>query len=163
SRSLNPHRHMAVKEAVFPFARFPGVDTILGPEMKSTGETMGIDSDFAHAFAKAQIAAGNGLPTEGTVFLSVKASDKKTALQIARKLLAMGFKVIATQGTAAYLTKQGLEVGTVNKVREGRPHIVDMMKDGGIALVFNTTEGKQSVSDSFDIRRTALQGRIPYC
>ena len=158
---LSP-KHIAVKEAVFPFARFPGVDVILGPEMKSTGEAMGIDGDFAHAFAKAQLAAGSSIPTKGTAFVSVKEADKASITPAVKTLLELGFKVVATRGTALYMKEKGLDVAIVNKVREGRPHIVDMMKDGGIQLVINTTEGASSISDSFSIRRTALLGKIPY-
>ena len=155
-------KHVAVKEAVFPFARFAGVDVILGPEMKSTGEAMGIDSDFPRAFAKSQLSAGSTIPKNGTVFVSVKESDKALITPAIRELVSLGFSIIATRGTAKYLNEQGLEVSVVNKVREGRPHIVDMLKDGKIALVINTTEGGQSVTDSFSIRRTALLGKIPY-
>jgi carbamoyl-phosphate synthase large subunit len=155
-------KHVAVKEVVFPFARFPGVDTILGPEMKSTGETMGLDRDFARAFAKGFVGAGSSLPKTGTVFLSVKDGDKNNAIALAKDLLAMGFKVLCTRGTGEYLQQQNLAVGLVNKVREGRPHIVDLMKDGQIAMVFNTTEGSQAIADSASIRRTALFGKIPY-
>ncbi len=161
SRQLNT-KHIAVKESVFPFARFPGVDVILGPEMKSTGESMGLDTDFAHAFAKAQLGAGSVLPKSGNVFVSVKESDKQAVVPIVRKLLDMKFGVVSTRGTAAFLAQHGLNVQTVNKVREGRPHIVDMMKDGNIALVLNTTEGQKAIEDSFSIRRTALLGKIPY-
>ena len=155
-------RHIAVKEVVFPFARFPGVDVILGPEMKSTGETMGIDGDFARAFAKGFIGTGLKLPTSGTVFLSVKEQDKAQATQLAKELIALGFDVTCTRGTGVYLQQQGMNVSIVNKVREGRPHIVDLMKDGKIALVFNTTEGARSIADSASIRKTALYGKIPY-
>ncbi len=155
-------KHVCVKEAVFPFARFPGVDVILGPEMKSTGEAMGIDSDFPRAFAKSQLSAGSTIPLSGTVFISVKESDKPVIAGAVKELLDMGFTVIATRGTASFLQQKGLDVGTVNKVREGRPHIVDMLKDNRIALVINTTEGNQSIEDSFTIRRTALLGKIPY-
>ena len=154
--------YMAVKEAVFPFARFPGVDPVLSPEMKSTGEVMGIDRTFAMAFAKAQLGAGNRLPTSGTVFVSVKDSDKPVILPAMRKLAALGFSIIATGGTARYLAEQGVAVERVNKVAEGRPHIVDRIKDGAIALVFNTTEGWQSLKDSQSIRGSALTGRLPY-
>ncbi len=154
--------HVAVKEAVFPFARFPGVDVILGPEMKSTGESMGLDHDFPMAFAKAQLAAGTKLPTTGKVFVSVKDSDKPLAIEISRELVAMGFEVIATRGTAALLEQHGVAATSVFKVREGRPHIVDKMKDGQIVLVINTTEGAAAISDSFSIRRTALQNKITY-
>ncbi len=154
--------HVAVKEAVFPFARFPGSDTILGPEMKSTGEVMGIDADFGHAFAKAQLGASQKLPVEGTVFVSVRDADKKGIVAPARKLAALGFKIFATGGTATFLEKSGLEVVRVNKVLEGRPHIVDAMKSGQVHLVFNTTEGAQAVSDSFSLRQAALMGGIAY-
>jgi carbamoyl-phosphate synthase large subunit len=157
-----PPKHMSVKEAVMPFARFPGVDVILGPEMKSTGEVMGIDESFDRAFAKSQIAAGLTLPLEGTVFVSVRDADKHAILEPARKLIAMGFKIIATGGTATHLQAQGLAVARINKVYEGRPHIVDAMKDGAVDLVFNTTEGSQALKDSLSIRRTALMLKIPY-
>ncbi|MFN4283859.1 MAG: carbamoyl-phosphate synthase large subunit [Alphaproteobacteria bacterium] len=155
-------KHVAVKEAVFPFARFPGVDIILGPEMKSTGEVMGIDADFGRAWAKSQLGGGTKVPTSGTVFISVKERDKPAMVKAGRKLVEMGFKLIATRGTARYLAEQGVECGTINKVLEGRPHIVDAMKNGEVQLVFNTTEGKQAMSDSFDLRRTALMNKIPY-
>ncbi len=155
--------HVAVKEAVFPFARFPGTDTLLGPEMKSTGEVMGIDADFGHAFAKSQLGAGQRLPTKGTVFLSVRDGDKKIAVQMAKRLQEMEFKIVATRGTAAYLARAGVEgITEVNKVLEGRPHIVDAMKSGQIDLVFNTTEGAQAVEDSFSLRHTALMSGIAY-
>ena len=164
--------HIAVKEAVFPFARFANVDTVLGPEMRSTGEVMGLDfrregeadlaPAFARAFAKSQIGGGTKLPTSGCAFISVKDDDKPFILDAARTLLAQGFSLIATAGTHAWLTAQGLEVGLVKKVLEGRPHIVDAMKNGEVQLVFNTTEGKQSLSDSFSIRRSALMMKIPY-
>jgi carbamoyl-phosphate synthase large subunit len=154
--------HVAVKEAVFPFARFPGVDPILGPEMRSTGEVMGLDVDFQAAFAKAQIAAGDTLPLAGVVFISVKDSDKQTMVEPARELIELGFSLVATGGTAQHLAAAGVEVTRVNKVAEGRPDIVDAMKNGGVQLVINTTEGAQSHRDSFSIRRTALQRDIPY-
>jgi carbamoyl-phosphate synthase large subunit len=154
--------HIAVKEAVLPFARFPGVDTVLGPEMRSTGEVMGLDSDFGRAFAKSQIGGGAKLPLSGTVFISVKDADKELAAAPAAQLIEMGFEIVATRGTARYLQAMGLAVGTVNKVLEGRPHIVDAMKNGKIALVFNTTDGAQALADSASIRRTALQMKIPY-
>ena len=147
---------------MFPFARFPGVDPVLSPEMKSTGEVMGIDRTFAMAFAKAQLGAGNRLPTSGTVFVSVKDSDKPVILPAMRKLEALGFSIIATGGTARYLAENGVAVERINKVAEGRPHIVDRIKDGAIALVFNTTEGWQSLKDSQSIRGSALTGRLPY-
>jgi carbamoyl-phosphate synthase large subunit len=155
-------QHVAVKEAVFPFARFPGVDTLLGPEMKSTGETMGIHRDFASAFAKGFIGSGSTLPRTGTVFLSVKEGDKKAAAELARDLVAQGFSILCTRGTGEYLGKHGIKAGIVNKVREGRPHVVDVMKDGGVQMVFNTTEGAQAIADSASIRRSALFGKIPY-
>jgi carbamoyl-phosphate synthase large subunit len=154
--------HVAVKEAVFPFARFPGVDLILGPEMKSTGEVMGLDSDFGRAFAKSQLGSGTVLPLAGTVFVSVRNKDKPGVVQPCRRLIELGFTLLATRGTAEYLRAQGLEVETVNKVLEGRPHIVDRMLSGGVQLVFNTTEGAQSKTDSFSLRRTALVIGIPY-
>ncbi|MEN5174970.1 carbamoyl-phosphate synthase large subunit [Brevundimonas diminuta] len=164
--------HIAVKEAVFPFARFAGVDTILGPEMRSTGEVMGLDwkregeadlaPAFARAFAKSQTGGGTILPTEGTAFVSVRDADKPFIVEAVKTLLAQGFSVIATGGTHSYLTEQGLDVGLVKKVLEGRPNIVDAMKNGEVQLVFNTTDGKQALADSFSIRRTALMMKIPY-
>ncbi len=155
--------HIAVKEAVLPFARFPGVDTILGPEMKSTGEVMGLDTDFGRAFAKSQIAGGTKLPLSGTVFISVKDADKEFAADPAAQLIAMGFDIVATRGTAKFLQASGLPVRLINKVLEGRPHIVDAMKNGEISLVFNTTDGAQALTDSASIRKTALAMKIPYC
>ena len=155
--------HIAVKEAVLPFNRFPGVDTILGPEMKSTGEVMGLDSDFGRAFAKSQIGGGTKLPLSGAVFISVKDADKDLATGPAAQLIAMGFNIVATRGTAKVLGAAGLPVRVVNKVLEGRPHIVDEMKNGDICLVFNTTDGAQALADSASIRKTALQLKIPYC
>ncbi|PKU22571.1 carbamoyl-phosphate synthase large subunit [Telmatospirillum siberiense] len=158
-----PLNHVAVKEAVFPFARFPGVDILLGPEMKSTGEVMGIDVDFPRAFAKSQLGSGTRLPIDGTAFVSVRDADKPGLTEIARKLTSLGFKVVATSGTAALLRSQGVEVGVINKVLEGRPHCVDAMLSGQVQLVVNTTsEGSQAVSDSFSIRRTALTRNIPH-
>ena len=154
--------HVAVKEAVFPFARFPGVDIILGPEMKSTGEVMGIDADFGRAFWKSQLGAGVDLPRTGTVFVSVRDRDKEALLGPCRKLLEMGFALLATRGTATYLESKGLACSEINKVLEGRPHIVDVMLSGGVQLVFNTTEGPQAIADSFGLRRTALTQGIPY-
>ena len=151
---------MSVKEAVMPFARFPGVDVVLGPEMKSTGEVMGIDTTFERAFAKSQIAAGLTLPDKGTVFVSVRDIDKQAMLAPARQLIDMGFRIVATGGTATFLAAQGLPITRINKVYEGRPHIVDAMKDGTISLVFNTTEGAQALKDSLSIRRTALMQKI---
>jgi carbamoyl-phosphate synthase large subunit len=158
----NGKSHVAVKEAVFPFARFPGVDLILGPEMKSTGEVMGLDSDFGRAFAKSQLGSGTDLPLKGTVFVSVRNRDKQAVVAPCRRLADMGFKLLATRGTAGVLRESGLEVETVNKVLEGRPHIVDRMLSGGVQLVFNTTEGAQAKADSFSLRRTALVIGIPY-
>ena len=155
-------KHVAVKEAVFPFARFPGVDIVLGPEMKSTGEVMGIDSDFHRAFAKSQIGAGARLPMAGRVFLSVRDGDKIAALGVARKLTELGFVVLATRGTAAFLGQHGVTVETVNKVLEGRPHCVDRMLSGEVDMVINTTEGSQALKDSFDIRNTALTRNIAH-
>jgi carbamoyl-phosphate synthase large subunit len=155
--------HIAVKEAVLPFSRFPGVDTILGPEMKSTGEVMGLDSDFGRAFAKSQIGGGTRLPLSGAVFISVKDADKDLATGPAAQLIAMGFNIVATRGTARVLQAAGVPVRIVNKVQEGRPHIVDEMKNGDICLVFNTTDGAQALADSASIRKTALQLKIPYC
>jgi carbamoyl-phosphate synthase large subunit len=154
--------HVAVKEAVFPFARFPGVDLILGPEMKSTGEVMGIDADFGRAFAKSQLGSGTSLPLCGRVFVSVRDRDKPALVEPCRRLVAMGFSLVATAGTAASLGAVGLPVDRVHKVREGRPHVVDQMLGGEIDLVFNTTEGTQAIADSFSLRRTALTHGIPY-
>jgi carbamoyl-phosphate synthase large subunit len=154
--------HVAVKEAVFPFARFPGVDTLLGPEMKSTGEVMGIDSDFGRAFAKSQLASHTQLPLAGSVFVSVRDADKPAITEAVRRLVDMGFEVTATRGTAQALTAAGITVKPVNKVLEGRPDIVDAIKNGAVQLVFNTTEGAQAIADSFSLRRTALTMRIPY-
>ena len=154
--------HTAVKEAVFPFARFPNVDIILGPEMKSTGEVMGLDHDFSRAFAKAQLGAGVVLPLEGKVFISVKDHDKAAMIAIARKLHEMGFGLVATSGTAKAFGEAGIPVARVNKVLEGQPHVVDAMINGDVQLVFNTTDGAQAMSDSFSLRRTALVNNIPY-
>jgi carbamoyl-phosphate synthase large subunit len=165
------YEHVAVKEAVFPFARFPGVDTVLGPEMRSTGEVMGLDwrrpgesagPAFARAFAKSQLAGGVVLPTGGGVFISVKDADKPRIVEPARLLLERGFTLLATSGTHQFLGEVGLEASLVKKVLEGRPHIVDAMKNGEVQLVFNTTEGRQSLEDSFSLRRTALMMKIPY-
>ena len=155
-------KHVAVKEAVFPFNRFPGVDLILGPEMKSTGEVMGLDADFGRAFAKSQLGSGVALPLAGTVFVSVRNHDKPGLIEPCRRLHKMGFTLLATRGTAAALAQAGLPVETVNKVLEGRPHIVDRMLSGDVQLVFNTTEGAREIADSFTLRRTALAHNIPY-
>ena len=166
-----PYDHIAVKEAVFPFARFAGVDTVLGPEMRSTGEVMGLDwvrpgetlaPAFARAFAKAQLGGGTRMPEAGSVFVSVRDADKPWIVEPVRILLGLGFKVLATGGTETYLAGEGLKVERVRKVLEGRPHIVDAMKNGDVQLVFNTTEGRQSLADSFELRRTALMMKIPY-
>jgi carbamoyl-phosphate synthase large subunit len=155
--------HVAVKESVFPFVKFPGVDTLLGPEMRSTGEVMGIDRDFPAAFAKAQQGAYNALPRGGKAFLSVAESDKKDLVPVAKQLVAYGFTIVATRGTAAYLARAGLEVETVNKVIEGRPHSVDAMENGEYSLVVNTTGGgRQEIQDSYSLRRTALMRGIAY-
>jgi carbamoyl-phosphate synthase large subunit len=155
-------RHVAVKESVFPFARFAGVDVILGPEMKSTGEVMGIADDYASAFAKSQQAAGVKLPRSGKVFISVKNDDKPAVVDLARRLRALGFKLVTTGGTHEYLKTKGLETERVMKVTEGRPHIVDKIVDGEIVLVINTTFGKQEIADSFSIRRESLMHSVPY-
>ncbi|WP_133365221.1 carbamoyl-phosphate synthase large subunit [Qipengyuania sediminis] len=157
-----PTAHMAVKEAVFPFARFPGADPVLSPEMKSTGEVMGIDAGFPAAYLKAQIGAGMGLPAAGTLFVSVKDGDKPAIVPAVRMLIDRGFRAVATGGTQRYLADQGLDVARVNKVAEGRPHIVDAIIDGEIALIFNTTEGWQSLLDSQSIRASALEKKLPY-
>jgi len=154
-------KHIAVKEAVFPFNRFPGVDTVLGPEMKSTGEVMGIDQDFGMAFAKSQMAANSALPLKGTVFVTVKNKDKRTAIFIAKRLIDMGFKIVATQGTAQALTSNGMEVTVVRKVHEGRPNVVDLIKNGEVQLIMNTPAGKGPRSDDFQIRRTAVVYGVP--
>ncbi|MDG1006593.1 MAG: carbamoyl-phosphate synthase large subunit, partial [Alphaproteobacteria bacterium] len=154
--------HIAVKESVFPFNRFPGVDTILGPEMRSTGEVMGLDLDFATAFAKSQLGSSTVLPDGGTAFISVREGDKQRAIAPAQRLTQLGFKLIATGGTAAFLAQNGIDVEPVNKVAEGRPHIVDAIKNGDVQLVVNTTEGEKSLADSKSIRRTTLEMKIPY-
>jgi carbamoyl-phosphate synthase large subunit len=162
--NLKPPRfdHIGVKEAVFPFARFPGVDTVLGPEMKSTGEVMGIDHSFAVAFAKSQIGGGSRLPREGSVFVSVRDADKPRILEPIRLLGSLGFRIIATGGTQRYLVEQGIETQKVNKVAEGRPHIVDAIRNGRVQLVFNTTEGAIALADSRSLRRAALLHKVPY-
>jgi carbamoyl-phosphate synthase large subunit len=155
-------KHTAVKEAVFPFARFPGVDTVLGPEMKSTGEVMGLDQSFDVAFAKSQLGGGTTVPRGGTVFISVKDADKPRLLQSVKTLTQLGFKVIATSGTQRYLAEHGVEATKINKVLEGRPHVVDAIKNGGVQLVFNTTEGATALADSVSLRREALLHKVPY-
>ena len=153
---------ISVKEAVFPFGRFPGVDTLLGPEMKSTGEAMGLAQNFGQAFAKSQMAVGSNLPKSGTLFISVKDSDKIKILPICKKLLKLGFDIIATKGTSKYLEINNIKVTKINKVSEGRPHLVDAIKDGLVNIIFNTTEGEQSIKESFSLRRAALSANIPY-
>jgi carbamoyl-phosphate synthase large subunit len=155
--------YYSVKEAVFPFIKFPGVDTILGPEMKSTGEVMGVGETFAEAFVKSQLAAGVKLPASGRAFLSVRNSDKPKLLEVARTLAGLGFQLIATRGTAAFLGENGIAVTPVNKVKEGRPHVVDMIKNGEIAFIVNTVEEQRTaIQDSYSIRRSALQARVTY-
>jgi carbamoyl-phosphate synthase large subunit len=154
--------HIGVKEAVFPFARFPGVDVLLGPEMRSTGEVIGLDRGFGVAFAKSQLGAGSQLPKTGTLFVSVRDSDKPRILPAVRMLEEAGFQVVATAGTQKYLEEQGVKAKRVNKVLEGRPHVVDAMKNGDIQLVFNTTEGAGALSDSRSLRQAALLHKIPY-
>jgi carbamoyl-phosphate synthase large subunit len=157
----NP-QHVGVKEAVFPFERFPEIDPILGPEMRSTGEVMGIDKSGDFAFAKSQLAAGSRLPTSGTLFVSVKEADKPRIVEPIKELASLGFKILATRGTVRYLEANGIQCTKVNKVLEGRPHIVDSMKNREVDLVFNTTEGAKALADSSTIRRTALMYKIPY-
>ena len=154
--------HIGIKEAVFPFARFPGVDTVLGPEMKSTGEVIGLDTDYALAFAKSQLGGGTKVPKEGTVFISVRDSDKPEIIDAVRDLSDAGFAIIATGGTQRYLVDNGIPATKINKVLEGRPHIVDAIKNGSVQLVINTTDGIKAVSDSRDIRRAALMAKVPY-
>jgi carbamoyl-phosphate synthase large subunit len=154
--------HLSVKEAVFPFNKFPGVDVLLGPEMKSTGEVMGIDGDFGWAFAKSQAGAGAALPVNGTAFISVKEQDRAAALDVVRRLIRLGFQIMATSGTAGYLEQQGVEVQVVHKVKEGRPHIVDHIKNGAVAMVVNTVRTASAHTDSVSIRREALQKNVPY-
>ena len=154
--------HIGVKESVFPFARFPGVDTVLGPEMRSTGEVMGLDRSFPVAFAKSQLGSGTKVPRTGTVFVSVRDIDKPRVLETMRLLAGLGFKISATGGTARYLNSEGVKAQRVNKVSEGRPHVVDLIKNGDIQLVFNTTEGAQALSDSRSLRRAALLHKVPY-
>ena len=161
--ALNPTpEQVAVKEAVFPFARFPGVDILLGPEMKSTGEAMGLDQDFGRAFAKSQLGGGATLPLAGTVFISVRDHDKPLLTAAARKVVDMGLEIVATGGTAEFLTEQGVPATRINKVLEGRPHIVDAIKSGQVQMVINTSEGPEAIRDSFSLRRAALLERIPY-
>ena len=162
SQSAKNQAYFAVKEAVFPFSRFPDVDIILGPEMKSTGEVMGLDTSFERAFAKSQLGAGNLLPKDGTVFISVKDRDKETAAVLSKRLSSIGFKLMATSGTEKFLKQKGLKVMHINKVLEGAPHCVDAINNGRVNLIINTTEGKQAISDSYTIRRGALINSIPH-
>ena len=157
-----PVGHYAVKEAVFPFVKFPGVDSLLGPEMQSTGEVMGIGRTFGEAYAKALLATGDELPAQGTVFVSVRDGDKQDTVGVSRNLHRLGYDLVATRGTAQALQTAGVHCRTVNKVLEGRPHIVDMLKNGEIDMIVNTTEGRQAIADSYTIRRSALQYRVPY-
>jgi carbamoyl-phosphate synthase large subunit len=154
--------HVGVKEAVFPFARFPGVDTVLGPEMRSTGEVIGLDRSFEVAFAKSQLGGGTKVPTSGTVFVSVRDADKPRVLSTMKMLSDLGFKILATGGTQRFLEGEGVQAEKINKVSEGRPHVVDAIKNGGIQLVFNTTEGAQALADSRSLRRSALLHKVPY-
>jgi carbamoyl-phosphate synthase large subunit len=154
--------YFSVKEAVFPFIKFPGVDPVLGPEMKSTGEVMGIGETFGEAYGKAQRAANVRLPTSGVTLISIRDADKAKIVPIARDLVAKGFSIVATRGTAQVLVEAGVPCDTVNKVYEGRPHIVDMIKNGQLHLIINTTEGAKAIADSFTIRRQALQRQITY-
>ena len=154
--------HIGVKEAVFPFARFPGVDVLLGPEMRSTGEVIGLDRGFGVAFAKSQLGAGSQLPKTGMLFVSIRDSDKPRILPAVRLLEQIGFRIVATSGTQRYLEENGVKATRINKVLEGRPHVVDAMKNGDIQLVFNTTEGAGALSDSRSLRQAALLHKIPY-
>jgi carbamoyl-phosphate synthase large subunit len=160
-RPLGPLKHVGVKESVFPFNRFPGTDAVLGPEMKSTGEVMGISSDLGIAFAKSQIAAGMDLPTGGVVFVSVKDSDKPALLPTARRLVEMGFSLLATDGTSAFLAANGVPHGRANKVSQGRPHIVDAIKNDKIALIINTPSGRRPRADEAAIRISAVAHSVP--
>ena len=154
--------HYSVKEAVFPFVKFPGVDSLLGPEMQSTGEVMGVGRTFGEAFSKALLATGDELPPRGTAFVSVRDGDKRDTVEVSRSLQRLGYEIVATRGTARTLDRAGVRCRTVNKVLEGRPHVVDMLKNDEIDMIVNTTEGSQAIADSYTIRRTALQYRVPY-
>jgi carbamoyl-phosphate synthase large subunit len=155
-------KHVAVKESVFPFAKFPGVDTILGPEMRSTGEVMGIGQSFALAFDKSLEAAGSALPSRGRCFISVKDDDKEQACHVARRMRNLGFTIVATGGTAQTFERARIPAERVNKVLEGSPHVVDSIRAGGIQMVINTTQGAKAIADSYSIRRNALLANIPY-
>jgi len=161
TREIHP-KHISVKEAVFPFNKFPGVDTLLGPEMKSTGEVMGIDTSFGIAFAKAQLGGGMRLPQGGKVFISVRDEDKPSVAPVAKKLYRAGFEIVATRGTAAYFEARGIPSEVVNKVQEGSPHIGDQVKNGEVAMVINTPTDAHSQADSYSIRRFALDYQVPY-
>jgi carbamoyl-phosphate synthase large subunit len=154
--------HWAVKEAVFPFDRFQNVDTLLGPEMKSTGEVMGIDDDLGQALAKSQMAAGSQLPLSGTVFISVRHGDKDAVVPVARKLTELGYVILATRGTATKLAESGVSCIEVNKISQGRPHILDKIEDGKVQWIINTSAGTRTTEDSYIIRRAALDYHIPY-
>ena len=154
--------HIGVKEAVFPFARFPGVDVLLGPEMRSTGEVIGLDRSFGTAFAKSQLGGGTTVPRGGVVFVSVRDGDKEGILPAVTILRELGFRFLATRGTARFLNRNGVSAQTINKVLEGRPHVVDAIKNGEVQLVFNTTEGAGALSDSRSLRRAALLQKVPY-
>jgi carbamoyl-phosphate synthase large subunit len=154
--------HVSVKEAVLPFDRFPGVDTLLGPEMKSTGEVMGIDQNFGAAYAKAQLGAGQKLAIEGGVFISVRDRDKEAMLPVARQFDDIGYRIIATSGTATFLEHHGIRTGIVKKVSMGRPNVIDAITNGKIQLVINTGSGGETVRDGFEIRRAAIKYAIPY-
>jgi carbamoyl-phosphate synthase large subunit len=154
--------HVSVKESVFPFNKFPGVDTILGPEMKSTGEVMGIATDVAIAFGKSQLATGSKLPRGGSAFVSVNDGDKIAACHVARRLRNLGFRIVATRGTAQVFERARIPVETINKVQDGPPHIVDAIRAGTIHLVVNTTQGTKAIRDSYAIRRSALLANVPY-
>jgi carbamoyl-phosphate synthase large subunit len=156
------HKLYSVKEAVFPFNKFPNVDTLLGPEMKSTGEVMGIDKTFGLAFAKSQFATGNKIPKSGIAFLSVKKDDRKHILKIAQELKKLGFDILGTSGTSDFLNSSGVECKKINKVMEGKPHIEESLNEKKISLVINTSQGKQSIKDSFSLRRAALTSGTPY-
>jgi len=155
-------KHYFVKEAVFPFIKFPGVDTVLGPEMKSTGEVMGVGESFGEAYAKAQDGAGTGLPRMGKAMLSVRQADRPRLLQVARDLLDLGFSLCGTHGSARAVREAGIPCDGVNKVAEGRPHVVDMIKNGEVSFIVNTTEGAQAIIDSAEIRSAALQHKVSY-
>jgi carbamoyl-phosphate synthase large subunit len=154
--------HIGVKEAVFPFARFPGVDVLLGPEMRSTGEVIGLDRSFGVAFAKSQLGSGTQVPKTGTLFVSVRDSDKARILPTVQLMAELGFQILATGGTQRFLEQNGVRASRINKVLEGRPHVVDAIKNGDVQLVFNTTEGAGALSDSRSLRRAALLHKVPY-